>query len=158
MDSAHTKTLDRGVEALPMFEGAAAIEIEPVVRRVPVRSHLRRVDGPPAPTGDSKKKAALDAHELDRVKALAIEHVRGKLAELYRTREMQPMRFPIPFVNADDIARILADWPHRPKLLDTIDGTWKGAIMRKGFVMTGQSDPSLRPHMNGTRLPRWRLK
>lgn len=128
------------------------------VRRTVVRSHLRTVKGEPTPRGTERRDAALDAHELDRVKKLAIDHVRRALVSLYAQRDGDPIHWPVPYINADDVAHVLAKWAERPKLLDTIEGHWKGAIFRKGFVPTGHSHPSVRPHMNGTRLPAWRVR
>jgi hypothetical protein len=136
-----------------MFDTTPA-EPEPPVRRVPVRAHMRTVEGPPAPSGEERKAAALEQHELDALKRRAIVYVRAKLLELYRSRVAWD---PNPGVSADDAAKILDAWPDFPTELRAISGNWKGAIFAgKGWERTGRVVKSKRDHMNGTDLPVWR--
>lgn len=121
----------------------------PRVHRTHVRAHLRTVKGTPQPA--THREPSSDAV------ALALEYVRGKLAELYRSRAATWPKDRTPFVNADDAARLLREWPACPR--EAIDGPqdWRGSIFRKGWVKTGTYSPSLRKHMRATDLPGWRL-
>ncbi len=131
-------------------------ENAPIVRRTEVRAHMRRVPGEPLPTGEERKKAALDAHDLNAHKRAAKEWVREELRKLYASRCNDRIRFPVPFVNADDAKRLLDNWPQRPRELDAIEGHWRGTIFKKGFEHTGGRRPTVRDELKGTELPDWR--
>ena len=144
---------------LPLLEGSAGLPLPPIVRRTSVRAHQRLIQGPPLPSGEQLKAEATAAHELNRVKMVAVEYVRDRLAELYRSRDNDPVRFPVPFVNADDITTIVRGWAECPAVLHSIPGHWKGSVFKKGFVkVRGLEHPSVRASAKGTSLPAWRVR
>lgn len=171
MDPALGKKHDAGTAGLGLFEGAAAIEIP--VRRTEVRAHLRRVAGSPLPSGAARKDAAQEAHELAPFKREAIAYLRRELVFVYDRRMRQwrasgvwhpfsidsqktAAMYDEPYLTADDVDAVLREWPRRPRILDTINGQWKGPTFKVGFEKTGRSVESRRPHMKATTLPCWR--
>lgn len=122
----------------------------PLVHRTHVRAHLRTVKGTtPASTPREPSSDAV---------TLALEYVRGKLAELYRSRAATWPAYRVAFVNADDAASVLRNWPECPQEAKEGEGqNWRGHIFRKGWVKTGTYTRSLRKHMRATDLPGWRL-
>jgi hypothetical protein len=98
------------------------------------------------------------AHTPSEAVTLALEYVRGKLAELYRSRAASWPKDRTPYCNADDAARLLREWADCPREIhDKGNQNWRGHIFRRGWVRTGTSTPALRKHMRGTDLPGWRL-
>jgi hypothetical protein len=127
------------------------------MRRTPVRAHMRRVQGPPPPTGAQLRDAALVRMTADAATQHALEYVRAKLVELYRMRVAAWPSNQTPFVNADDVARIIREWPEcPPEIHARRSQDWRGAVFRKGWAKTGTYSRSLRPHMRATDLPGWR--
>lgn len=125
------------------------------VHRTHVRAHLRTVKHAPVP-GAALRDRALASHSP--AVTLALDYVRRKLAELYRSRAATWPAERVPYVNADDAARLLREWPECPREIHELGHqNWRGQIFRKGFVRTGTSAPALRKHMRATDLPGWRL-
>lgn len=136
-----------------------AVDEAPAVppRRVPVRAHSRRVTGEAPTTGKEDRDAALMHHEARAAVRGALEYVRTKLRELYRSRLA---RSTDAFVTADDIETILRNWPLCPDEATTSYGPqhWRGSVFReRGWQLTGTSVPALRKHMRATTLPAWRF-
>lgn len=124
-------------------------------RRVPVRAHLRRVTGAEPAGGDERRDTALLKLEAKQATQRAVAYVRTQLRQLYRLRAM---RSPDAYVTADDVERILRDWPQCPDEAKASHGPqhWRGTVFRgPGWRHTGRTVPSLRPHMNATALPCW---
>jgi hypothetical protein len=148
---------DIGVEGLGLFAGSTELELTPITRRTTVRAHLRRIEGPPLSSGEKRKQDALAKHERNAVKRRAVEYLRARLVMLYRSRDTNRITWPIPYVNADDAVRLFNQWAHRPTILDTIGGYWRGPVFKRGFEkIKGLSHPSLRDELKGTDLPAWR--
>jgi hypothetical protein len=153
------KRAPESVDSLPLFGGSP--EPEPITHAVPVRAHMRAVPGEAPPSGRERRDAALAGHETRDASAKALAYVRGKLAELYRSRVRALPSFPERHgVTADDADRILREWPQFPKeLLELPKQNWRGAIFNpRQWEKTGQSVPATRDHMNSTTLPLWRLR
>jgi hypothetical protein len=136
----------------------------PVTHVTKVRAHRRRVAGPAPATGAERKEAALTKLEAHALVLPAVEYVRGKLTELYRSRAASwsqpgPEWDPnlAPYVNADDVDTILREWADCPPAIFALPSQdWRGVIFRKGFQKTGTYRRSTRAHMNATDLPGWR--
>ena len=155
-DEDHYPARPAPTEDLPLFGGAPASE--PVVHVVEVRAHLRTIPGDAPLTGRQRRDAALANHEADDAKRTAVTYLRAQLAALYRTRCVDPTWRTDPFCSADDIEILLRNWAACPRILHEIPGHWKGAIFRAGWQQTGRSVNSVRPRMNATSLPCWRLR
>lgn len=125
------------------------------VHRTHVRAHLRTVKHA-QPSGAALKERALTLPPSAAV-SIALEYVRAKLAELYRSRVATWPKERTPYVNSDDAARLLREWAECPREIHHLGHqNWRGQIFRKGFARTGTSSPALRKHMKGTDLPGWR--
>lgn len=133
----------------------SVVTVERPLHRVAVRAHRRRVDGPPPPTGAERRNAALLEHESKKVTQQVLGYVRSQLVALYHARALTMTK---PYVTADDVETILRDWPDCPDEAKPSHGPqhWRGTVFRgRGWRQTGQTVPSLRPHMNATALPCW---
>lgn len=145
------------IEDLPLFGGTPAPE--PVVHQVEVRAHLRSIPGERPATGAERRDAALSDHLADDAKRTAVTYLRTELEALYRTRCVDPKWRTDPFVTADDIEHLLRHWAACPSVLHEIPGHWKGSVFnRSTWMQTGRSVNSIRPRMNATSLPCWRLR
>jgi hypothetical protein len=140
--------------ALLRYEGEVPA---PPMRRVIVRAHRRWVTGDAPPSGAERRDAALDTHERSAATRTALTYVRAKLAELYALRCRIPTWKADPYVTADDVESILAEWAACPaEILELPTQKWRGQIFRTGWKKTGGSVESTRPHMRATSLPCWR--
>lgn len=139
------------------IDGALALEL---THEVEVRAHLRTVPGAAPLSGEERKQLALVTLEGRKATQAALAYVRGKLAELYRSRLATWPAHRVAFVNADDADRILRTWAYYPTSLKEKPNYWRGSIWAKGQweVVVGAEHPSLRPELNATSLPGWRLK
>jgi hypothetical protein len=143
------------VSAAVQLDAFAPQAPAPRVHRTHVRAHLRTVRNA-QPTGAALKDKALTLPPSSAV-AIALEYVRTKLAELYRSRASTWPKERTPYVNSDDAARLLREWAECPREIHHLGHqNWRGQIFRKGFTRTGTSSPALRKHMKGTDLPGWR--
>src|SRR4051812_36838763 len=95
------------MSAAVQLDAFTAATPAPRVHRTHVRAHLRTVKGTPQPA--THREPSSDAVTL------ALEYVRGKLAELYRSRVATWPAYRPAFVNADDAAKILREWPECPQ-------------------------------------------
>jgi hypothetical protein len=112
---------------------------------------------PTSPRRSSRPTCALVRMTADAATQHALEYVRAKLVELYRMRVAAWPSNQTPFVNADDVARIIREWPEcPPEIHARRSQDWRGAVFRKGWAKTGTYSRSLRPHMRATDLPGWR--
>jgi hypothetical protein len=138
------------MSAAVQLDMLAAAAPAPRVHRTAVRAHLRTVKG--------SLPVAAPAHTPSEAVTIALDYVRAKLAELYRSRAASWSKERTPFVNADDAARILREWAECPSEIHHLGHqNWRGHIFRAGWVKTGTYSPSLRKHMRATDLPGWRL-
>lgn len=145
------------MSALAQLDILGGAIISPPAHRTPVRAHMRRVKGAPPPTGPELRDAGLAQATQSKATKLAIEYVRARLIELYRIRVSAWPAHQVPYVNADDVARIIREWAECPREIhERRSQDWRGAVFRKGWAKTGTHSPSLRPHMRATELPGWR--
>lgn len=94
--------------------------------------------------------------------AQAKSYLRGKLASLYRERQMAfqlGARSEIPFVTADDADRFLGEWAQKPVELAVRGNNWRGSLFKGGswYRIAGKVVPSHRDRMNATDLSCWAL-
>lgn len=140
-----------GTDALPLF-GAPPAETQPA-RQVPVRAHLRRVDGPEPPTGEERRDAALDAHAQKAAVRSAVVYIRARLLELYRLRRRTDENAA---VSADDVDEIIRTWPQFPSELRDVEQHWRAVVFRAGFEKTGRYVQSTRASNHAHEYPTWR--
>jgi hypothetical protein len=127
----------------------------PPTRRTPVRAHMRRVQGPPPPSGVERRDAALAQHTQKEDVRAALEYVRAKLRTLYETRAATDPHHA--GVTADDVDALLKEWAACPGSLRTGRQAWRGSVFAgKGWQLTGEYVRSARPEMNAHRNPKWR--
>jgi hypothetical protein len=127
------------------------------IRKTPVRAHMRRVQGPPPPTGAELRDAGIAKATKTPATKTALQYVRAKLLELYHERAAEWPAHRTPYVNADDADRLIRQWAEcPPEIHQKQSQNWRGAVFRTGWTRTVGDTPSLRKHMRATALPGWR--
>lgn len=162
---ARSTSMDPGLEApirrnskakdeatLDMFGAAPAL----VTHVVEVRAHLRQVAGAKPASGAERRDAALERmSEKDAVRA-ALDYVRPKLVELYKSR-VRWMHASKHWISSDDADRLFREWPHYPRELLEGSNNWRGSLFaQRGWQKTGERIQSTRERLHATELPCWK--
>ena len=123
---------------------------------VEVRAHLRKVPGPPPPSGDERRDGVLAQMETREPVKIALDYAREKLVALFKSRQSW-MTGDKHFVTADDADKIWREWAQFPVELRDANANWKGSTFNaKGWKrIPGRTTPSLRDRMNRTDLALW---
>lgn len=154
-------SMDPSIESAPSGRAARSrdagtLDLFAPTHQVEVRAHLRTVPGPPPSTGAERRDAALEAmSEKDAVR-LALDYVRPKLVDLYKSR-VSWMREDKHWVTSDDADRLFREWARYPAELLTGSNNWRGSLFApKGWEKTGRRVQSARDHLHATELPCWK--